>query len=337
MSLHNRVLKVLLIFLFIISGGTFGYRFIEEWSLIDSFYMAIITVTTVGFSEVRPLSSDGQVFTTFLILLGVGGMTYALSVLTNYFVTGELRGFLGDRKMKKQISSMKNHYIVCGYGRMGYEICLQLSDEGKDFVVADARDSSIEAARSDGHTIYHGDPGLDETLKICGIDRAVGLAAVSDDDANNLMVVISARGINPGLTIVARASSLDAPDKFTRAGADSVVLPYRAGGKTASQLLVRPQLHNFFDDLLHERNTGGLSLESMILPASSRLSGKSLGETEIREKTGAHVIGLIRKSGLTETDLSPLTRILGGDTLIVLGKRSQVQELERILDLGQQS
>lgn len=326
---------MLLVFFSIISGGTLGYRFIEGWSLFDSFYMAVITVTTVGFSEVQPLSPSGKIFTTILILLGVGGITYSLGVLTNYFVTGELRGFLGERKMKNLINAMKNHYIVCGYGRMGYEICQQLRAEGMEFVVADKRDSSIAAAAEQGYTIYHGDPGLDETLKICGIDRALGLAAVSDDDANNLMVVISARGINPKLTIVARVSSLDAPDKFIRAGADSVVLPYRAGGRKASQLLIRPQLHNFFEDLLHERKTSGLSLESMTIPPGSRLSGQKLEETEIRRQTGAHVIGLIRKSGITETDLSPNTRIFSGDLLIVLGKAEQLQELEGILNSGQ--
>jgi len=334
MTLQNRIFRLLLVFFSIIAGGTLGYRLIEGWSLLDSFYMAVITVTTVGFSEVRPLSSNGQLFTTFLILLGVGGITYSLGVLTNYFVTGELRGVLGERRMKHLINAMKNHYIVCGYGRMGYEICRQLQEEGKDFVVADARDASIEAAREAGYITYHGDPGLDETLKICGIDRAAGLAAVSDDDANNLMAVISARGINPRLTIVARVSSLDAPDKFIRAGADNVVLPYRAGGKTASQLLIRPQLHNFFEDLLHARNNSGLSLESMTIPNNSGLSNRKLGETEIREKTGAHVIGLIRKSGQIETELSPETRIFSGDILIVLGKAEHLQQLEKVINTG---
>ncbi len=335
MTLQSKIIRLLLVFFSIISGGTLGYRFIEGWSIFDSFYMAVITVTTVGFSEVQPLSPNGRIFTTILILLGVGGITYSLGVLTNYFVTGELRGFLGERKMKKMIDSMKNHYIVCGYGRMGYEICQQLREEGMDFVVADTKDSSITAASEAGYVFYHGDPGLDETLKICGIDRAVGLAAVSDDDANNLMVVISARGINPKLTIVARVSSLDAPDKFLRAGADSVVLPYRAGGRKASQLLIRPQLHNFFEDLLHERKTSGLSLESMTIPTTSKLSGLKLEETGIRKETGTHVIGIIRKSGITETDLSPETRIFSGDLLIVLGKAEQLQELEKILNSGQ--
>ncbi len=334
MTLQSQIFRLLLVFFFIISGGTLGYRFIEEWSILDSFYMAVITVTTVGFSEVKPLSPNGQIFTTILILLGVGGITYAFGVLTNYFVTGELRGFWGERKMRILIDAMKNHYIVCGYGRMGFQICRQLQEEGMDFIVADKMDCSISAAREDGYTIYHGDPGLDETLRICGIDKAVGLAAVSDDDANNLMVVISARGINPKLNIIARVSSLDAPDKFLRAGADNVVLPYRAGGRKASQLLIRPQLHNFFEDLLHERKSSGLSLESMTIPPDSKLSSQKLGESEIRSRTGAHIIGLIRKSGLTETDLSPETRIFSGDLLIVLGKSEQLQELERILNSG---
>ena len=148
------------------------------------------------------------------------------------------------------------------------------------------------------------------------------------------MVVISARGINPKLNIIARVSSLDAPDKFLRAGADNVVLPYRAGGRKASQLLIRPQLLNFFEDLLHDRKSSGLSLESMTIPDKSKFSSQNLGETEIRSRTGAYIIGLIRKSGLTETDLSPETRIFSGDLLIVLGKAEQLQKLEKILDQG---
>ena len=336
MSLQSRIFRLFVIFFSIITGGTLGYRFIEGWSIFDSFYMAVITVTTVGFSEVQPLSPNGRIFTTFLILLGVGGVTYALGILTNYFVTGELRGFLGERKMRNIISAMKNHYIVCGYGRMGYEICLHLREEGMDFVVADARESSIAAARDDGHTIYQGDPGLDETLKICGIDRAVGLAAVSDDDANNLMVVISARGINPALNIVARVSSLDAPDKFIRAGADNVVLPYRAGGRKASQLLINPELQKFFEDLLHERKTSDLALESIKIPQGSFISGQKIGETDIRSRTGVLIVGLIRESGVTETDLNPETRLFSGDTLIVLGKYERLEELLKIIDSGQE-
>lgn len=331
MRLKRRLIIIVSLFLGTLTAGTLGYRIIEGWPFIDSLYMAVITVTTVGFSEVHPLSDAGRVFTAFLILLGVGTITYSFGALTNYIIAGELRGFLGERKMKRLIASMKNHMLICGYGRMGHEVCLELLREGRTFVVIDEKEESIRQARDDGYTAFHGDPGLDETLKECGIDRAMGLAAVSDNDAKNLMVVISARGLKKDLLITARVSAEDAPEKFIRAGANSVFLPYRTGGRRIGQMMMRPAVVGFLEDILHDESSLGMLIEDLQVENGSEIAGMTLRESGIRERTGVYVLGVQRQDTGIVADLTPSTVIHPGDTLIVLGQRHQLDELELYL------
>lgn len=330
MNLQRRLVYIILVFFFTINAGALGYRFIEGWPFADALYMSIITVTTVGFSEVRPLSPEGRVFTAILILLGVASITFSFGAISNYLIAGELRGLLGGRRMKRLIASMKNHVIICGYGRMGHEVCRELRRQGRQFVVADEKESSIAQARDDGYTGFHGDPGLDETLRECGIDRAAGLAATSDDDAKNLMVVISARSLNPDLSIVARVSAEDAPEKFTRAGADSLFLPYRTGGRRLAQMLLRPELIGFLEDVLHDDSSAGFMIENVTLSARSELQGKSLSESAIRERTGVYVLGVKRLGVGTIPELKPSMVLQSGDTLIVIGKREQLDAVEAL-------
>jgi len=331
MSLQRRLLMVSLVFLSTLAAGALGYRIIEGWPLLDAIYMSVITVTTVGFSEVRPLSPAGRVFTAILILLGVASITFSFGAISNYIVAGELRGLLGGRKMKRIISSMKNHVLVCGYGRMGHEVCRELQREGRDFVVLDEKEDSIRMARDEGYAAFHGDPGFDESLKECGIDRAAGLAATSDDDAKNLMVVLSARGLNPTLPIVARVSHEDGPEKFIRAGANNVFLPYRTGGRSMAQMILRPEVVAFIEDVLHDKSAIGLMIENLDLEPGSELDGSTLADAGIRERTGVYVLGIKRPGVGTIPDLRPLTELKAGDTLIVIGKKDQLDRLEKIL------
>jgi voltage-gated potassium channel len=310
--------------------GALGYRVFEGWPLIDSFYMAVITVTTVGFSEVHPLTPGGRFFTAVLALLGVGAITYSFGAITRYLIAGELGGLLGERRMRRLISSMHNHFIVCGYGRMGHEVCLELQRERTAFVVIDENEESVQTARDHGYVAFLGDPGLDETLRECHIEKASGLATVSDDDAKNLMVVISARGLNPELPLVARASTEETHEKFIRAGADSVFIPYRTGGQRLAQMLVRPEVVVFLEDVLHDKSSTGLMLEHFEIKQGSWLDGQSLGDSRIRENTGAFVVGLKRKISGIEPDLHPSLVFQAGDSLIVLGKRDQLDALEKL-------
>jgi len=329
-GLAQRILVVLGLLSLTITAGAAGYWVIEGWGIVDSLYMSVITVTTVGFEEVQPLSPEGRAFTAILILLGVGGITYSFGTITNYLIAGELRGYLGARRMKRLISSMSNHHIVCGFGRMGQEVCKELQREGRAFIVVDPNEQSIESARQKGYTALNGDPGLDETLRECRIEKAVGLAAVSDDDAKNLMVVISARGLKDNLAVVARVSEEDAPEKFLRAGADRVFLPYLTGGRRVAQMLVRPAVVGFIEDVLHDESSTGMLIENFIVEEGSGLEGRSLAEAGIREKTGAYVVGLQGKTGIV-ADLGPRSILEAGDTVIAIGKRKQLDLLGRLL------
>lgn len=331
MMLLRRLAYISLVFLLTLTAGAIGFHLIEGWSLLDSVYMSVITVTTVGFSEVHQLSPAGRLFTTILILLGVATITYSFGAISNYVIAGELRGFLGERKMKRMIASMKNHVIVCGYGRMGHEVCRELLRENSSFLVVDEKEASVNQAQEEGYVAFNGDPGLDETLKECGIDRAAGLAAVSDDDARNLMVVISARGLNRNLPIVARVSHEDAPEKFLRAGADSVFLPYRTGGRRMAQMMLRPAVVGFLEDVLHDESSIGLMIENLKIRDGSRLDEKSLAEAAVRERTGVYVLGIKRPGVGTIPDLRPSTVLKAGDVLIVIGKQEQLDALERLL------
>jgi len=329
-GLARRLRVVAGLLLFIVSTGAVGYWLIEGWGFVDSLYMSVITVTTVGFEEVQPLSTTGRAFTSILILLGVGGFTYSFGTITNYLIAGELRSYLGARRMKRLISSMSGHYIVCGFGRMGQEVCKELRREGRSFIVVDQNVQSIENAREEGYTALEGDPGLDHTLRECSIDKAVGLAAVSDDDAKNLMVVISARGLKEDIEVVARVSGEDAPEKFIRAGAGSVFLPYLTGGRRVAQMLVRPAVVGFIEDVLYNESSRGILMENFTVKKGSELEGKTLAEAGIRQKTGTYVVGLQRETGIV-ADLDPQTVLQTGDTVIALGKRDQLDILSRSL------
>jgi voltage-gated potassium channel len=331
MSLLRRLIYIWLVFLSTLLAGAFGYSAIEDWPFVDALYMSIITVTTVGFSEVHPLSDQGRMFTTLLILLGVACFTFSFGVITNYVIAGELRGLLGERKMRRLISSIRNHVIICGYGRMGHEMCLELQREGKSFIVVDENEDSVRQAQDDGYTAFRGDPGLDETLTECGIERASGLAAVADSDAKNLMVVISARGLNSALPIVARASAEDAPEKFMRAGADSIYLPYRTAGRRLVQMMIRPEVVGFFEDIMHDESALGVTFESLAVSAGSELDGKTLKEAAIRARTGVHIVGVKRVESGLEPDLTPSTVLQAGDTIFVMGQSDQLDELSELL------
>jgi len=229
MNLKRRLIDIGLVFGIIILVGGVGYWLIEGWSWVDAIYMSIITVTTVGFGEIHPLSPVGRVFTTLLIVLGVAGITYAFSALTNYVIAGELGGILERRRMARRVNSMREHYIVCGFGRVGRQVCVELKREGEPLVVVDANPSSVGRAESQGYLVVVGDAGDDQILQEAGIGRALGLVATVDSDAANLLVALSARALNPDLYIVARANLEDTEAKMLRVGADRVISPYSLG------------------------------------------------------------------------------------------------------------
>ncbi len=332
MSLERRVFFIGLVFSAIVAFGGVGYVLIEGWPWIDAFYMAIITVTTVGFGEVRHLTPAGRLFTLVLIVLGVGGITYSFSALTNYIIAGELRGVLEARRMKRQVESMVGHYIVCGFGRVGQQVCIELAREGRALVVVDHNQDSVDRARAQGYPVVAGDAGSDQILDAAGIERATGLVAAVNSDAANLLVVLSARALNPKLYIVARANLEDAESKLLRAGADRVISPYSLGGRRIAQMLVRPDVVDFLDVVMHDESLQ-LFLENLTVGPGCPLDGCTVGEAHIREKTGANVLGVKRGDGIVVSP-DPATRMSHGDVVVALGTRRQLEALGQLVNPG---
>jgi voltage-gated potassium channel len=331
MSLGRLLLNIFLVLVLVIAVGGVGYWLIESWPLPDAFYMSIITVTTVGFGEVRPLSPIGRLFTSVLILLGVAGITYAFGTLTNYMIAGELRGVLEKRRMTRKIKSMQEHYIVCGFGRVGHQVCVELTREGRSLVVVDADESSLERAKVQGYPVVAGDAGDDQVLREAGIERATGLVAAVDSDAANLLVVLSARALNRELYIVARANLEDTEAKLLRAGADRVISPYSLGGRRIAQMLIRSDVVDFLDVVMHDE-TLELFLENLVVGKDCSLDRGSIGEARIRTETGANILGLKRKEGGLIISPEASTVLYAGDVLIALGTREQLRALAAMVD-----
>jgi voltage-gated potassium channel len=325
MSFERRLLNIVLVFAVIITVGGVGYALIEGWEWVDAFYMAIITVTTVGFGEIHPLTPAGRLFTSILIILGVGGITYSFTALTNYMIAGELGSVLEDFRMKRQIESSQGHYIVCGFGRVGRQVCARLRQEGRPLVVVDSDEGSVRRARVLGYPVARGDAGDDEVLSKAGIQRARGLVAAVESDAANLYVVLTARTLNKDVFIVARADSEDSVEKLELAGADRVLSPYSLGGRLIAQTLLRPDVVDFLETVMYDESLH-LFLEDMTVGPGCHLADYSVGEARVREKTGANILGLKRGDDIIISPESA-TKLQPGDVLVALGTRQQLQSL----------
>jgi voltage-gated potassium channel len=325
MKLERRLPVIALIFVGIIAFGGLGYSLIEGWPLVDALYMAVITVTTVGFGEVHPLTTAGRLFTAALILLGVGAITYSFSALANYVIAGEVQGLMEGRRMKRRIEALQGHYIVCGFGRMGQQVCCELEREGYTLIVIEAQPAAAERARQQGYLVLEGNAGHDQVLLSAGIQRAQGLVACVDSDASNLFVVLSARALQPELYIVTRADSQDTQQKLMRGGADRVISPYSLGGSRMAQLLLRPDVVEFLDVVMHDESLE-LFLENLTVEPGCQLDGCKVGAADIRATTGANILGLKRDDGLIVSP-DPLTTMVPGDVLIAMGTRQQLQAL----------
>ncbi len=328
-----RTLILALQFVCILLFGTVGYMFLGGGSFLDSLYMTVITVTTVGFEEVVPLGPAGRLFTIILILVGVGFVLYVIGMITETVVEGGIRKIFGRINMEKRIAALRDHYIICGYGRIGKVICDDLAHSKRDFVVVDREPSELAKLQEAGYLYIDGDATDDRVLEKAGIRKARGLVAVVDTDAANVYIILSARGLNPDLFILARASSEErAESKLLRAGADKVISPYVIGASRMAQLLVRPTVCDFIDLTVRGGGSGlGLRLEEMIVGDESPLCNVNLIDSGIRREFDLIVVAIKRRSGEMTFNPAPQTVIQGGDTLIVLGEQEQIKKLEKKL------
>ncbi len=317
-------LALALIFLVMTIGIT-GYMIIEGWDFLDSLYMTIITLTTVGYREVHELSRSGMIFTIFLLLTGVGTFLYALSAGAKLILEGELQELFGRKRLEKKIKDLKGHYIVCGFGRMGKIICKELKAKRLQFVAIEKNDHMNDLPED--ILLISGDATNDDVLKEAGIERAKGLISVLPNDVLNLYVVLSARELHPDLHIVARAGEEGSEKKLLRAGADKVVSPYHIGGLRIAHTILRPAVVDFIE---FATKTGNLELqmEEVSIPEGSVMSGMSLDQCGLGRELGVIVVGIKRANG--EMKFNPTFRsvIKPGDTLIALGEISKLKSLE---------
>ncbi len=320
-------LAIVAVLLFLVAVG--GYIVLEGYPLIDAIYMTVITFSTVGYGEIHPLSPGGRLFTTLIILIGVGTGAYLFGTIAEYIVAGELEGTLKQRRIMRKIATYEDHYILCGYGRIGKQVGEEMHTLGLPFVVIDIDPHIADYCQRREVPYIIGDATDDEVLRQAGIERARGLVAALDTDADNLFVVISARSLNPDLMIVARAINENVERKFLQAGADRVVSPYTMAGHRIVSLLVRPNVIHFLDTALRSQNLE-LWLEEVEIMPHSPLVGKTLEEAAIRARTGANILAIIRPSEHRLIDWSPSLRLQAGDILIVLGKREQLEALAQL-------
>jgi voltage-gated potassium channel len=315
----------------IILVGTVGYTLIEGWSLLDSLYMTVITIFTVGYGEVHPLSRAGQVFTILLIIGGVGTILYGIGRMVEFVIGGQMSGVFRRRAVRRQVDKVDSHYIVCGYGRVGAAVAHQFAAHGAPFLVVDNDEANAARAEADGFLAVRGDATADEVLASAGITRAKGLVAALGSDAGNIFLTLSARVLNPKLHIVARAGAEDTVSKLTRAGADHVVTPYGLGGKRMATLMLKPLVSDYLEVV-----TGGGELEFRVeeleLAGDCCSIGRSIGDLEVRARTGATILAVRRAvTGEFETNPAPESRLSTGDRIIAIGTPSQITRLEELI------
>ncbi len=328
MDWERRLKKIILLLFFIISFGVIGLMMIEGWSFLDALYMTIITMSTVGYSELYPVSPPGKVFLIVLIVLGVGSFFYIITTGAEHIISGHLRGVLGRRRMNKKIDVLKDHYIICGFGRVGEQVAHELASEGIAFVVLDNNRDSLERCAARGYYFIEGDASSDERLKNAGILRAKGLVAATDSDADNVYVILSAKSLNNKLFVVARANIDESEHKLRKAGADRVLSPYSIGGRRLASLLLRPAVVEFLDVVMHSAEKE-LFMEDIPVHERSPFIGATIAEARIKCATGANILA-IKKKESDRMILNPSadTSIEIGDLLIALGTKVQLKELE---------
>jgi voltage-gated potassium channel len=310
--------------------GTLGYVLLEGWPILDALYMTIITITTVGFGEVNVVSSSGRIFTIGIIFMGMGIMAYSLGMVAQIMVETQVRTILGRRKLGKELRSIKNHYIVCGFGRIGKIIARGLNNQGVPLVVIDQSSDSKEILEDQNIPHIIGDATSDDILIEAGIERARGLVTVVLSDADNLFITMTARGINPKLFILSRADEEATEKKLLRAGANKVVLPYLIGGMRMVHTILRPVVMDFIDFTMHESNIE-LKLEELVVGEHSSLNGISLLNSGIRKEMNVIIVAIRKKGGDMIFNPSSETLINAGNTLIALGPSKDLDHLSKML------
>jgi len=310
--------------------GTFGFVLIDGYSWFDAFYMTLETITTVGYGEIRPLSHAGRVFNSFLIAFGVSTLFLAFGAMTQTIIELELQDRFGVRRKRRMIDQMHDHFIVCGFGRVGRNASYEFQRAHIPFLVVDRNEQRVAKAEEAGMLAIVADATRDDGLREAGVLRAKGLIAALPSDAENLFIILSAKTLNPNLTVVTRASEEEAEEKMRRAGADTVFTPYAVTGRQLADSLLRPHVVEFMD--FGRSNIGPrVTMEQVCVTAKAELTRKTLGQLLELRRSGVIVLAIRRRGGETTFNPPPEFEISAGDYLIVMGERPNLQKLEQIL------
>ncbi|MBJ6724789.1 potassium channel family protein [Geomesophilobacter sediminis] len=326
------------VLLLLLSLGTVGYMTIEGWRALDALYMTVITLGTVGFKEVHELNDAGKVFTMILIFFGVGVIGYIVGSLAQIMFEGQFQRIIGRKKVEKAIAALEDHYIICGFGRIGALICREFAAKPLPFVVVEKEASTIQRMEQDGHTylFLHGDATQDDTLLKAGIKKAKGLISVVTSDTENVYITLTARGLNPGLFILARSGEEGSEIKLKRAGASKVVSPYLIGGSRMAQAILRPTVVDFIE-IATGREHMELQMEEILIPDHSFFIGETLANSGFRKETGVIIVGIKKEDGKMGFNPGSHTKIAAGDTLIVLGEPAAINKLDILISCSDEA
>ncbi len=309
----------------VLAFGTTSYHFIEGMTFFESFYMTVITISTVGFSEIRPLSTIGRIITMCIISTGIMIGAYTIGSVLRLFIEGEISRTFGRRKVEKQIASLKGHYIICGYGRIGKLICQELDAAGIPFVVIENDLVAIEQLQKERYLFLALDATQEDVLKAAGIMRAKGIVTALRSDADNVFITLTARGLRSDIFILARASEESSIIKLKRAGATRVDIPYAIGGKRMAQALIRPAVGDFIDLAIMDMDRElGLGMEEVPIRDNPRLVGKNLIDSNIRKDFGVIIVAIKRQNGRMEFNPVSSAVLHPHDVLVVMGKKEDL-------------
>ncbi|HEX8947530.1 MAG TPA: NAD-binding protein [Dissulfurispiraceae bacterium] len=326
--IYERLKAIVIALIVVFFTGVSGYELIEGWRTLDALYMTIITLASVGYMEVHPLSDHGRIFTMFLILGGTGVLVYGISTITAFIVEGELSDALRRRRMQNTIDKLRGHYIVCGADQTGRYVIEELVRTQKDFVVIEKDPEKFKQLQERGILCVEGDATHNAVLQSAGIRKAKGLISTLHSDAENLFVVFTARKLNPGLRVIAKAVEEESEQKIRMAGADGVVMPNFIGGLRMVSEMVRPSVVTFLDVMLRSKDKT-IRVEEICIEADSPLKGKSLEEADILGVEGATVVALSNKTGGPYTFNPPKTAVLAeNDVIITMGDIAMIKRIK---------
>lgn len=329
----NRFAFFAFLILLNLAYGTLGFMIIEEWPWFDSLYMTAITLTTVGYGEIHPLSYEGRIFAMSVMFFGIGLVFVGFTSISQWMVERQYSLLFGGKKMIEKIQKLSNHVIICGFGRLSRIVAAELTRIGTPCVIVDKDPNRAKEARDEDYLVHEGDATLEETLQTVGIKRAKWIVSLLPKDSDNLYVVLTSKELSPGIKILSRAEDEPGEKRLSRAGASRIVFPYRAGGQKIAAVLTRPIVADFVE-LAVSGSSGHLQIEEVKIPDSSPLVGRSLHDAGLRSRTNVIVAAIVSNKGDMLFNPSGESPIEAGATFIALGRNEDLAKFEKICTEG---